>query len=123
MSKEDVIPRSWLILFAAFIVALIVTISLAGCAGRPLEFGGSWGPSVHGKLGAVPPKEVTATEPPPGVAIIAAGEGVSINANVQVGTMQSVSSTVTNQTPISFLDKVFGGGGPPKIEDPPAPVK
>lgn len=110
--------RGFLLVVAFALLAFGLVIALSGCANRPIKVSGGWGP--HGSIDVGRETEpFTATQPPKGVAIIAAGEGVNVNAQVQVGAMQSVQSSVTNQTPVGWLDKLFGGGGPPKDPDPP----
>ena len=103
---------------------LAAGIFLAGCASKPINAGFSLGPSAH--LYTQGTKSLLSTEdgsrPPPGVVIIAAGEGGSVDARVQVGPpVYSVTSTIQSTTPPGVLDSLAKWLAPDPGEDPPAP--
>jgi hypothetical protein len=89
--------------------------------------GGSGAASLTEALFGSAKKDGAIGKPPPGVVIIAAGDGASVDARVQVGApVYSVTSTVQNTTPPGVLDslaKWLAPDPPPEPYEPPPPPK
>jgi hypothetical protein len=92
------------------LMVFAVALGLSSCASKPLKLSGGWGPNASVEYGGGDTKtlpdllfgssDAPSGKPPPGVVVIAAGDGTRVDAHIQAGAPPvSTTATITNNSP------------------------